>query len=56
MSILWIILVGYCADRVVEGIFIRRHGFHIAGTLPGAFHHPRAGFVDAHVLYKTLVE
>ncbi|MBB4659296.1 CDP-alcohol phosphatidyltransferase family protein [Parvularcula dongshanensis] len=26
---LWIILVGYCADRVVEGIFIRRHGFHI---------------------------
>ena len=32
-----------------------RHGFHIAGTLPGAFRHPVHGFVDAYVMYKTLV-
>jgi len=31
-----------------------RHGFAIAGTLPGAFHNQRLGFVDAHVMYKTL--
>ena len=30
-------------------------GFEIAGTLPGAFDHPRDGFVDAHVMYKSLV-
>lgn len=29
-------------------------GFVIAGTLPGAFRHPRLGFVDAYVMYKTL--
>ena len=33
-----------------------RHGFHIAGTLPGAFRHPVQGFVDAYVMYKTLVD
>jgi ribosomal protein S18 acetylase RimI-like enzyme len=32
-----------------------RHGFEVVGTLPGAFHHPRLGHVDAHVMYKTLV-
>jgi ribosomal protein S18 acetylase RimI-like enzyme len=32
----------------------RRCGFDIVGTLPGAFHHPRLGFVDAHVMYKIL--
>lgn len=32
----------------------RRLGFEIVGTLPGAFRHPRLGFVDAHVLYKVL--
>ena len=32
-----------------------RHGFEIVGTLAGAFHHPREGFVDAFVMYKTLV-
>jgi ribosomal protein S18 acetylase RimI-like enzyme len=31
-----------------------RLGFEIVGTLPGAFHHPRAGFVDAHVMFKRL--
>ena len=29
-------------------------GFDIVGTLPGAFDHPRLGFVDANVMYKVL--
>ncbi|MEM7050433.1 MAG: N-acetyltransferase [Acidobacteriota bacterium] len=29
-------------------------GFAIVGTLPGAFAHPRLGFVDAYVMFKTL--
>lgn len=32
----------------------QRHGFIIAGTLPGAFRHPERGAVDAHVMFKTL--
>jgi ribosomal protein S18 acetylase RimI-like enzyme len=32
----------------------RRHGFDIAGTLPGAFRHPRLGFVDVYVMFKSL--
>ena len=32
----------------------RKHGFHIAGTLPRAFAHPRVGLVDAFVMFKTL--
>ena len=31
-------------------------GFAIAGTLPGAFRHPRRGEVDAYVMYKRLVD
>ena len=31
-----------------------RAGFAIVGTLPGAFAHPRLGFVDAHVMYRGL--
>jgi len=27
----------------------QRNGFKTVGTLPGAFHHPRLGFVDALV-------
>lgn len=30
-------------------------GFAIVGTLPGAFRHRKLGFVDAHVMFKTLV-
>jgi ribosomal protein S18 acetylase RimI-like enzyme len=33
----------------------QRHGFHIVGTLPGAFRHAELGFVDAYVMYKVLV-
>ncbi len=29
-------------------------GFAIAGRLPGAFAHPRLGFVDALVMYRRL--
>jgi GNAT superfamily N-acetyltransferase len=30
------------------------YGFEIVGRLPGAFRHPRLGFVDALVMYKQL--
>lgn len=33
----------------------RREGFHVAGTLPGAFMHPRHGIVDTYIMFKTLV-
>lgn len=32
----------------------RSLGFQIVGTLPGAFHHPTAGDVDALVMFQTL--
>jgi ribosomal protein S18 acetylase RimI-like enzyme len=32
-----------------------RLGFSVVGRLPGAFRHPRLGFVDALVMFKTLV-
>lgn len=32
----------------------QRLGYDIVGTLPGAFHHPDAGLVDAHIMYKWL--
>lgn len=31
-----------------------RAGFDIVGRLPGAFRHPREGYVDALVMHKTL--
>jgi L-amino acid N-acyltransferase YncA len=30
-------------------------GFKIVGTLPGAFHHPRAGYVDVYVMFCSLL-
>ena len=33
----------------------KKLGFAIAGTLPGAFRHATLGYVDAYVMYKTLV-
>jgi ribosomal protein S18 acetylase RimI-like enzyme len=30
-------------------------GFEIVGRLPGAFYHPAAGFVDALVMYRSLL-
>ena len=32
-----------------------RAGFDVVGRLPGAFHHPEQGDVDALVMFKTLV-
>ncbi len=32
----------------------KRHGFQVVGVLPGAFRHPREGYVDAYVMYKQL--
>ncbi|HVM75817.1 MAG TPA: GNAT family N-acetyltransferase, partial [Candidatus Saccharimonadales bacterium] len=29
-------------------------GFEVVGTLPGAFLHPTAGYVDAYVMYRSL--
>src|SRR4051794_10790945 len=29
-------------------------GFAIVGTLPGAFHHPTLGMVDAYVMFRRL--
>lgn len=31
-------------------------GFAIVGRLPGAFKHPRAGYVDAFVMFKQLAQ
>lgn len=31
-------------------------GFDIIGTLPGAFNHKAFGYVDAHVMFKSLVD
>ena len=31
-----------------------RNGFAVVGRLPGAFQHPKEGFVDALVMYKQL--
>ena len=33
----------------------QRLGFDVVGCLPGAFRHLRLGYVDALVMYKTLV-
>ena len=29
-------------------------GFEIVGRLPGAFHHPTHGYVDAYIMYRSL--
>ena len=39
-------------DRAVA--LWRSFGFEIVGRLPGAFHHPTAGLVDAFVMYRSL--
>lgn len=31
-------------------------GFGIVGTLPGAFHHHALGYVDAYVMYRSLID
>jgi hypothetical protein len=29
-------------------------GFQIIGTRPGVFHHAQLGYVDAHVMFRSL--
>jgi L-amino acid N-acyltransferase YncA len=31
-------------------------GFEIVGTLPGAFRHPKNGFVDVYVMFRSLID
>jgi L-amino acid N-acyltransferase YncA len=31
-------------------------GFTVVGTLPGAFRHPRKGYVDVYVMFRSLLE
>jgi len=31
-------------------------GFEIVGTLPGAFRHPQKGYVDVHVMFRSVLE
>ena len=46
-------LVVACGVRAVR---LWQHlGVAIVGTLPGAFRHHTLGYVDAHVMFKTLV-
>lgn len=33
----------------------KKLGFHVVGTLPGAFSHKDLGYVDAYVFYKVLI-
>jgi len=33
----------------------KKMGFDVVGRLPGAFNHAKFGFVDAFIMYKTLV-
>ena len=33
----------------------KKLGFGVVGRLPGAFNHPRLGYVDAFIMYKELV-
>ena len=40
----------------VRAVRLWQHlGFAIVSTLPGAFRHHPLGYVDAHVMFKTLV-
>ena len=34
----------------------QKMGYDTVGTLPGAFKHPKHGYVDAYVMFKTLVD
>jgi ribosomal protein S18 acetylase RimI-like enzyme len=33
----------------------QRHGYAIVGTVPGAYRHSRLGYVDSHIMFKSLV-
>ena len=31
-------------------------GFRVVGTIPGAFRHAALGYVDAHIMYRSLLD
>jgi ribosomal protein S18 acetylase RimI-like enzyme len=39
-------------DRAVR--LWQQLGWEIVGRLPGAFHHPAQGYVDAYVMYRSV--
>jgi ribosomal protein S18 acetylase RimI-like enzyme len=43
------------STNVVAVRLWQKLGFAIVGTLPGAFKHSRMGYVDAHIMHKSLV-
>lgn len=38
------------SNKVAVDLY-RRLGFHVVGTVPGAFAHPTLGYVDLHIMY-----
>ena len=42
------------ASNEVAARLWQKLGMRLVGTLPGAFHHPRLGYVDAYVMYREL--
>ena len=44
------------ADNLASLRIWEKLGFTIIGTVPEAFRNPNKGYVDAHILYKSLVE
>jgi L-amino acid N-acyltransferase YncA len=44
------------STNVVAVQLWQKLGFKIVGTLPGAFQHPEKGYVDAYVMFLSLVD
>ncbi len=47
---------GVVASNVGAVGLWRKLGFAIVGTVPDAFHHPDLGYVDTHIMYRSLVQ
>ena len=48
--------IGEPASDVGRYRLWQKMGYETVGTLPGAFKHPKHGYVDAYVMFKTLVD
>jgi L-amino acid N-acyltransferase YncA len=47
----------YVISTNTAAIHLWEHlGFEIVGTLPSAFRHPDIGYVDVHVMYRSLLD
>src|SRR5215469_15091788 len=51
MQFNYVISTNTAAIRLWEDL-----GFEIVGTLPSAFRHPDKGYVDVHVMYRSLLD